>query len=130
MSVWFLNTAIVDEESIENYIANRLQDVSKKISSTIIPGDALLLQVASKRAVFLRSFWETGCSILLISFYLIYEMAIGSLDTRFEAEETGPQQFVTLLGTLSGRTCGNMQIRKAEPACAGSSHEGGDQEQL
>jgi hypothetical protein len=49
---------------------------------------------------------------------------------RFELEETEPQQFVMLLGTLSGRTCGNMQIRKAELACTGSSHEGGDQEQL
>ncbi len=25
---------------------------------------------------------------------------------HFESEETGPQQFVTLLGTLSGRTYG------------------------
>jgi len=49
---------------------------------------------------------------------------------RFEAEEARPQQFVTLLVTLSGRTYGNIQIRKAEPACTGSSHEVGDQEQL
>ncbi len=48
----------------------------KKVNSTIIPGDALLLRVASKRAIFLRSLRETGCSILLISFYLIYKMAI------------------------------------------------------
>jgi hypothetical protein len=33
-------------------IADRLQDVSKRISSAIIPGDAVLLQVVSKRAVF------------------------------------------------------------------------------
>jgi len=61
----------------ENYIADRLQDVAKRISSAIIPEGALLLQVASKRAVLLRPLWKTGCSILLISFYLIYEMAIG-----------------------------------------------------
>jgi hypothetical protein len=61
----------------ENYIADRLHDVSKKVSSTIISEVALLLQVASKRAVLLRSLWETGCAILLISFYLIYKMAIG-----------------------------------------------------
>ncbi len=58
-------------------IADRLQDVAKRINSTIMPWDALLLQAVSKRAVLLRSLWEAECSILLISFYLIYEMAIG-----------------------------------------------------
>jgi hypothetical protein len=33
----------------ENYIADRLHDVSKKVSSTIISEVELLLQVASKR---------------------------------------------------------------------------------
>jgi hypothetical protein len=39
----------------ENYIADRLQDVAKRISSAIILEGALLLQVASKQAVFLWS---------------------------------------------------------------------------
>jgi len=38
----------------ENYIANRLQDVAKRISSAIILEVALLLQVISRRAVFMQ----------------------------------------------------------------------------
>jgi hypothetical protein len=57
-----------------------LHGAGKKVNSTIMPGCVLLLQMASKRAIFLRSPWETGCSTLLIPFYLIHKMAIGNKD--------------------------------------------------